>query len=168
MSLKRYEVTLYGVVRVKSQPVEAASPEEAVELAEQRVDVARVCNHPTQALNYGALYATYADDTLGCLVDEIDDHGDVVAETYIASGTAGLYQQHPSVPEDAYETPAPAGGPLPADEGDALNEAAAREGWSARVMLDVALEYIRNQQDPDAFREHVERQIASDDELAPL
>lgn len=46
-----------------------------------------------------------------------------------------------------------------------LMDAAARAGWRKESMLQVACQYIDNQGSEDAFVDHVERQIAEEQQL---
>lgn len=45
---------------------------------------------------------------------------------------------------------------------DILLEVATREGWGQETAMDVALDYIDNQQNDDAFRDYVEERASTD------
>lgn len=68
-----YAVHAYAVVRVKSDPIEASSPEEAIKLFHDRNDISKLVDSTPCPAIPGLEYSEFIGDVVSHLVDEIDE-----------------------------------------------------------------------------------------------
>lgn len=70
----KYTVWIYATVKVKCEPIEATSQQDAIRLARERLDLDEaLADHVTRLLDDPVEYVEYADEVTGYLVDEAED-----------------------------------------------------------------------------------------------